>query len=67
MKEELTQEHIRMLVEIFGEDELLVVNRMDHSALVEHLLHARRAVSFLRTMVRENAKTKEFGEKNESR
>ena len=56
-----------MLVEIFGEDELLVVNRMDHPALVEHLLHARRAVSFLRAMVRENAKTKEFGEKNESR
>ena len=67
MKEKLTQEHIQMLVELFGEDELLVVNQMDHSALVEHLLHARAAVEDLRAMVRANAKTKEFGEKNESR
>ena len=67
VKERLTQEHIRMLVEIFGEDELLAVNQMDHATLVESLLHARNAVSNLRAMVRDNAKIKELKEKNESR
>ena len=63
MKEELTQEHIQMLVEIFGEDELHVVNQMDHATLVESLLHARRAISLLRAMVRENRGLKELGSK----
>ena len=67
MKEKLTQVHTGMLVEIFGEDELLVVNQMDHATLVESLLHARNAVSNLRAMVRDNAKIKELKEKNESR
>ena len=67
MKEKLTQVHTGMLVEIFGEDELLAVNQMDHATLVESLLHARNAVSNLRAMVRDNAKIKELKEKNESR
>tara|TARA_R110000824_G_scaffold117152_1_gene268966 strand:- start:132 stop:329 length:198 start_codon:yes stop_codon:yes gene_type:complete len=61
VKEKLTHEHIQMLVEIFGEDELHVVNQMDHATLVESLLHARSAISLLRAMVREKSSLKELG------
>ena len=61
MKEKLTQVHTCMLVEIFGEDELHVVNQMDHATLVESLLHARKAISLLRTIVREKQSLKEVG------
>ena len=63
MKEKLTEVHTRMLVEIFGEDELHVVNQMDHATLVESLLHARNAISLLRGILREKRGHKELGSK----